>query len=339
MTIIAKKASKVSYEVDAQIRADVEALRPRCENRKMLSKEVAGLLFFRYRIYATANLVLNYSERGSITDVSKDVAEFWEDVRETAKVRIHGADIPEPFLSVVGELASNMWLAACANSESAFDVQRTELSQEMTQLKQQAEAAAGLAAQSAVAAASLELEVTRLKSILEQTQVQLSAETHEKSTILIRAKGLEVQLASEVKARQAAQEQFSNDLALEREARSESEGFLKNEMHYALQQVDDARQQTKLVQEQLRLSENDKAVLEVRLGKDMAELRDQNMVLQNASGELRGALNATRQALEQVTRQFENSSSQTVEIPPSTRSPLKTTRLLRPNPLPRKRKI
>lgn len=36
MTIIAKKASKVSYEVDAQIRADVEELRPRCENRKML---------------------------------------------------------------------------------------------------------------------------------------------------------------------------------------------------------------------------------------------------------------------------------------------------------------
>jgi hypothetical protein len=62
---------------EAQIHADIDALRLRVVDTQDLYREVCTILFFRYGITPTANKLYQYVRKGSMSAPAEALAKFW----------------------------------------------------------------------------------------------------------------------------------------------------------------------------------------------------------------------------------------------------------------------
>lgn len=97
---------------EAQIHADIEAVRARIPETQDLYREVCTILFFRYGITPTANKLYQYVRKGSMSAPAEALAKFWEDLREKSRVRIEHPDLPDALKSTAGELVAALWSQA-----------------------------------------------------------------------------------------------------------------------------------------------------------------------------------------------------------------------------------
>ena len=73
---------------EAQIQADVDALKAQYPVRKDLSVATAKLLFFKYDRMPTVALIRQYTQLGSTTNINTDLKSFWGVVRGRLRKRI-----------------------------------------------------------------------------------------------------------------------------------------------------------------------------------------------------------------------------------------------------------
>lgn len=105
---------------EAQIHAEVEALRERTPETQNLYREVCTILFFRYGITPTANKLYQYVRKGSMSAPAEALAKFWEDLREKSRVRIEHPDLPEAVKSAAGDLVASLWTQAQAAAQDGL---------------------------------------------------------------------------------------------------------------------------------------------------------------------------------------------------------------------------
>lgn len=146
--------------IEAQIHADIEAIRSQVPETQDLYREVCTILFFRYGITPTANKLYQYVRKGSMSAPAEALAKFWEDLREKSRVRIEHPDLPESLKTAAGDLVAALWSQAQSAAQES-----------LTSIRSEAQAAA-LEAQAAKALA----ESKTTAAILERDQARLATE-------------------------------------------------------------------------------------------------------------------------------------------------------------------
>lgn len=111
---------------EAQIHADIEALRERIPETQDLYREVCTILFFRYGITPTANKLYQYVRKGSMSAPAEALGKFWEDLREKSRVRIEHPDLPEAVKTAAGDLVASLWTQAQAAAQESLTAFRAE---------------------------------------------------------------------------------------------------------------------------------------------------------------------------------------------------------------------
>jgi len=110
---------------EAEIDAEIDALRLKFPKTRDLYREVCALLFFRYGITPTANRLYQLVRKGSMGTPAQVLAEFWRDLRERCRVRIDHPDLPEELRQASGELVMLLWERAQGEAASSFQARAT----------------------------------------------------------------------------------------------------------------------------------------------------------------------------------------------------------------------
>ncbi|AVR96887.1 DNA-binding protein [Pseudoduganella armeniaca] len=126
---------------EARLQADIEALRPRCENTQELYREVCALMFFRYGMTPTANRLYQLVRKGSMSAPAEALQRFWSQLREKSRVVIGHPDLPDELKTTAGELVASLWKAAQAAAAESLAVLREEARQEAAAAVAEAQAA------------------------------------------------------------------------------------------------------------------------------------------------------------------------------------------------------
>ncbi len=299
------KAGKVEPEIDAKIRAEVAGLADRFKARKDLSRETAATLFFRYGIYPSVQLVHSYTRLGSLTDIGKDLDEFWRSIRDKARVRIEGVDLPEDVLTKTGEVLGSLWALAVQKANESLDGQREEAQAKVEQARLAAEQAEQRMEQAIAEAGRAREEAAAAHVQREEAERLLAIERTEKLAALQRAADAEGQTAAEVEARRQAEERFSADLEAERQARAQSEERLAGEVRFAKMQIDEARELSRVLKERLTAVESDRSLLEAQLKRQLNTQAEELGGLRLEVGELRGRNAALTDERDRLTRRVD----------------------------------
>lgn len=280
----------ISLDTETRIANDVAVIKSQFSKRAELSREVCSLLFFRYGIQPTANLVYGHTRKGSMTDITRDVAAFWNEVREKSKVSVKAGGVPEDLLQAFGEMASQAWEMALTTSEKNFEAKQGEIEQEFAQQNLIASTAneqrqlAELHAEQAAQA----LELAEAKLV--EAEQQLAVVTAEKDAAIQNAENWEKQAKDEASARKSAENQFSKNLNAERKARVDAEAFLKESHNQALREVDIARQVNVKLEQKIKQIESAFSLSESKASKYNTALQEQISKLMMQVGELSGQL-------------------------------------------------
>lgn len=111
---------------EAQLQAEIEALRGQFSNTQDLYREVCALLFFRHGVTPTANKLYQLVRKGSMSAPAEALGKFWIDLREKSRVRIEHPDLPESLRTAAGELAAALWSEAQAHAQEGLTALRSE---------------------------------------------------------------------------------------------------------------------------------------------------------------------------------------------------------------------
>lgn len=125
----------------AQIAADIDALRARFPQTRELYREVCALLFFRYGITPTANRLYQYVRKGSMATPAQALARFWSDLRERSRVRIEHPELPEELRQTAGELVLQLWARAQEGAARGYREQASAAAAQVEAARHQAQEA------------------------------------------------------------------------------------------------------------------------------------------------------------------------------------------------------
>lgn len=120
---------------ETQIQIDVEQLRSAFPSTQDLYREVCALLFFRYGITPTANMLYQYVRKGSMSAPAGALRKFWSDLREKSRVRIENADVPETVNYAAGNLVSILWTEAQTAALQTHEASTIEWKEKLRQLE------------------------------------------------------------------------------------------------------------------------------------------------------------------------------------------------------------
>lgn len=128
---------RISAEIESQIAHKVEELAKQFKTRKELSHAVCSLLLVEYSILPSANKLLQYMKRGSLTDLNKDVKEFVANLGANARASINAPGVPDELVKISGEFTVKLWEQACQSAQQLFDVERQAVSERANHLQYQ----------------------------------------------------------------------------------------------------------------------------------------------------------------------------------------------------------
>lgn len=295
--------AKITPDMEAQIRADVSQLADRFTTRRELSRETASLLFFRYGIYPSAQLVREYTKLGSMGDIGADLDEFWKDIREKSRVRIEAGGLPEDVLLLGGELVMKLYELARQEAKKELEAFRQEARDQVAEAQRQAQEAEQLRQLAVSRANAAEEDAKAAHADREEAERLLAVEQADKEAALATARQWENQAKLEAENREKAERQFSADLHAEREARRQSEEYLHGEVKFVKMQIEAARSTERDLRDRIKAVEADKTIMEATLRKQANALSDENGRLRLEIGELRGKLDTIAAERDRLTSQ------------------------------------
>jgi chromosome segregation ATPase len=104
-------------------------------------RELARDLFFTFGQRPSAQRVVSLlADNGrspSMSTAQEEINGFWENLRKTARIRIQRPDVPEVLLDHFGQLASDVWQSAVAQSEATTQEVREEAVRQVLAITEQ----------------------------------------------------------------------------------------------------------------------------------------------------------------------------------------------------------
>lgn len=263
-----------SMSTEAQIIAEIEALKVNDLDTQDLYREVCTILFFRYGITPTANKLYQYVRKGSMSAPAEALARFWSDLREKSRVRIEHPDLPDDLKAAAGDLVASLWSQAQASAQDGLASFRQEAQQKLSETLQSVEAAeqARVAAQSesnqtreCLRAAderilSLERNLAGERARTESLEQQIDTASRHQAT-------LEVALAD-------ARKDYSAELEKSRQELRRTEERLEASEKRALLEIDHERQMAVKAQRELLQLRNSSLENEEQLRIELASSQD-----------------------------------------------------------------
>ncbi|TXT27864.1 MAG: exopolysaccharide biosynthesis protein [Rhodocyclaceae bacterium] len=244
---------------EAQIHADIEAIREKIPETQDLYREVCTILFFRYGITPTANKLYQYVRKGSMSAPAEALVKFWEDLREKSRVRIEHPDLPEAVKTAAGDLVASLWTQAQAAAQETLTAFRAEAQTVVLEAK--------------TVKAAAETERDAALAQLNQAQQTIQAATE-------RALQMERELAIE----QAGKESLTAQLAAALRQHTSLENALAEARRDFADELEKLRQALQKSEERHEAGEK-RALLEIdrermnaaKVQKEMAQLRESQM--------------------------------------------------------------
>lgn len=291
---------------EAQIHADIEAIRERIPETQDLYREVCTILFFRYGITPTANKLYQYVRKGSMSAPAEALAKFWEVLREKSRVRIEHPDLPEAVKTAAGDLVASLWTQAQAAAQ-----------ENLTAFCAESQATV-LEAKAAKAAAETDRDASLVQ--LNQAQQTIHAAT-ERATLMERdlailqagKESLTVQLAAALRQQASlenaladARRDFAVELEKLRQALQKSEERHEAGEKRGLLEIDRERTAAAKVQKELaQLRENQIDIAERHRNQVDVLQKELGVARQNA-GVAEGTLQEMRAIYQQQTEQLQS---------------------------------
>lgn len=292
---------------EANLQAEIDALRPKFQDTQDLYREVCVVLFFRHGITPTANKLYQLVRKGSMSAPAEALNRFWVTLREKSRIRIEHPDVPDTLRDVAGELVGALWQRAQAAAQEA-----------LTQLQAQAQAQVKTAEAATQAANTRAQESEQGLHVLQQKLQLLQQQWTDSQTDLGRAQGmvsaLQRQIDAEVMQRRELQEGFSatqlrftHELEQQRAASHASEARHTNDLKRLLLDIDRERVNASRLQkdlEQTRRTFAEQTELQRQELQDKQQtldaLRQNNSELEGSAGQLRGQRDQLNQQLDEL---------------------------------------
>ena len=292
---------------EAQIQADVDALKAQYPVRKDLSVATAKLLFFKYDRMPTVALIRQYTQLGSTTNINTDLKSFWGVVRAKLKLNVIAPDVPEGLVEYAGEMMSSFWARASEDARKALDGERAEI-EALRQADRQAVDMAQYERDKAIERANSAADrVLASESERENAERALAVEREafatKEANYLERIAQLEQSLNDSEKARLDAEGRFTQELKEERLARERSEEFLTGQNKHAMMQIEEARQQTREEKERLRAQKADFDLKENILRQQINGLREEFSRANNTVAEYKARFESANAERDRLVKQ------------------------------------
>ena len=286
---------------EAQIHADIEALRGRVSETQDLYREVCAILFFRYGITPTANKLYQYVRKGSMSAPAEALAKFWEDLREKSRVRIEHPDLPNTLKSAAGELVAALWTQAQSAAQEGLEIFRSEAKAAVLE----AQTAQALA-ENERAAAQVERDQAQqtTKATTErvlQLERDLAAERASKAALASQLETAGRQQATLEAALAEARRDFAAELEKHRQALERSEERCEASEKRALLEIDRERTTAAKLQKNLAQSRQHQQDAEERHRAEVAQLQADLGAAHQKSGVAEGMLHELRTRCQQQT--------------------------------------
>ena len=122
-----------------EIKSLAAALKENGASRNMLTRAIAEKLLFEHGIQPSANLVRSISETGSMTDISQDLKQFWQGVRDQRQAITSIDGVPDSVSDAYKDLMTHLWSEAMKSASAKFNEQRQEMEARFDEVKSAAE--------------------------------------------------------------------------------------------------------------------------------------------------------------------------------------------------------
>ena len=227
---------------ETAIQADVEALRAQFADTRALYREVCGLLFFRYGLTPTASKLYQYVRKGSMGTPAEVLAQFWEEMRQKAKVEIEHPGLPDALKQTAGELLTTLWQQATEQAREELARLREEAAAETAALQTQLEQAKGRTEALQTQVDALRAQENHLQGQLQAVRDDLEVERRNHSGARARGLALEQQLAELKQELASSRAHFSAEMDKAQAAVELAAQRSKEAEHRALREMDQERQ-------------------------------------------------------------------------------------------------
>ncbi len=283
---------------DAQIRQALGQRLDACTTRAQKTRLVASVLYYELDLgFPSATTVRQYTQHGSLNDIQRDLRAFLSEIKDRERLQLDLPGFPEAVSVAFTEAAKAVWAAANQAAAAGWDADRAAADAKVQAAEAFAQEELRLrgAAEARTQAALLTVEEERgLRGAAEQRLAALGQEADSLKSALAHA---HQQLATAEAARQAELQQFSRDLEAEREARKRDAEMLEGDIRFAKMQIHEAREQNRLLQEQMKANKADREI-DVALSRqrilgleaELSKLRQDNLVQREQVAALRGRL-------------------------------------------------
>lgn len=302
----------------AALRPEIQALAQRLTRREDLTRETASILFLRLGIRPSADRVRQLTQRGSLTDIQKDLDKFWDDIRSRLSLQLDAATgLPEELLQKGGQLIALIWRAAQDQAKQDLAGQWAEADEKV----------AAMAEQVADMERQVQASVVQIRSAEDAAAASnLAREDAERELAVVRQSLLSAQESSQEwerrakaseDARRRAEEQFSRDLEAAQEKQARSEHRLQGELRFAMLQIEEARSATRDVKERLQATQADQNIERQQSTIRIQSLRDELGEAKLANGELQGRLAAITEERDGLRAQVQQFLATAVSVTPA----------------------
>jgi chromosome segregation ATPase len=291
------KSAKISAELDTKIHSEINELAQRIKTREILSRETAAVLFFRYGIYPSIQLVHRYTQFGSLTDIAKDLDVFWQNIREKGRFRLDGVDLPDSVIARTGEVLAELWQLAQTKAQQALDDERQEMQGKMAGMQSAIEQFEQQCQTLQTRADNAEQQVQSAQSQKEVLESLLSTEKIAKQTALLRITDLTQRIETTRSQNEAAMqaikakhqkrmEAFQSILTAKEQAFHEeinkTTARLESVQKHVMLQVEQARAAHKHAEAQLNIAYQRNEQLALELQQARAEIISSTQLLDRA---------------------------------------------------------
>jgi len=292
-------------------------------SRRELSQMAANILFFEKGVHPSAKTVLDCTQRGSMTDINRDVMEFWRDLRERTRIQLKSPVMPQGLVDAFGEVLTQMWTLASREAHQVLEDSRLLAQAQVKAAKDEAHQAQQRADLAEQRKAEIGEELRQERLLREDAELKLGLQSAEVLSLKETVAALQVRIEQEVRARIDSETRFTQELEASRSERQREADRFKGEITFAKQQIEAARMSEKTAREQFAAT---KSGMEVELTQYRTRLGNADASLAQAMaelGEAKGLNRALAKSVEELQERVRFMTTEAVKRSVASKIPLK----------------
>ena len=288
---------------ETEILAEVEALKNRFSDTKVLYREVCALLFFRHGITPTTNKLYQYVRKGTMGTPAEALSKFWDELRSKARVEIEHPDLPEDLKATAAEAIAGIWRQASTTARGELEALRIEARAELDHARRELQEMNATIEVERARNQDLANDLRAANDTAQSVRTELEAERCAHTGTAARLQEIQAQLGQAREQQQRLQEGFSAELTKVRDAVTQADQRAAAAERRALMEVEHERQARAKADKQAEALRGQVAALE-------AQERQNGLAHAEATTRLQAkcetlASTAQRQAAENETLQHQ----------------------------------